>query len=90
MMELGQAYGDLIALMEHVPPLLEACTCDDIPVLRNLRFVNKEASRVALLGLRSYIVRLRGDATDTNISGARLLQGTHLTHLTLYLQLSGA
>lgn len=80
---------DLVALWEQVPPLLDACLNDDQAVLRELRLVNKDASRVALLGLRSYSVRLHGTATDTNISGSSLLRDTKLQTLKVDLRISG-
>lgn len=78
---------DLVALWEHVPLLLAECTCDDIPVVRNLRLVNKDASRVALLGLRSYTLTLSGP--DCSIIGAGVLQKTRLQNLSVRLVISG-
>lgn len=80
---------DLIALMRKVPRLRTACVPDEITAVRILRLVNKEASRVALLSLRSYTLNLQGLASDSNISGASLLQQTHLDMLTVNLTLSG-
>lgn len=87
-MDLGKAI-DLALLLEHVPPLLEACICNEAASLRKLRLVNKEWSRVALLGLRSYTVTLKGGPADTNINGASLLQQTKLQSLEVHLLLSG-
>lgn len=75
--------------MEHVPPLLDACLLDKVEAVRSMRLVKKEASRVALLALKSYNLKLEGSAKDTNVSGARLLQHTHLQHLSVRLHLTG-
>lgn len=80
---------DLVALCQHAPPLLKACIEDDLAALRALRLVNKECSRVALLGLTSYTLTLKGDAEDTNVGGASLLQQTRLEDLEVDLVLSG-
>lgn len=79
---------DLITLWEHAPPLLAACISDDTPGFRNLRLVSKEASRVALLGLRFYKLTLNGVAGDTDIRGASLLRRTRLEELELFLNSS--
>lgn len=83
---------DLIALLAHVPPLLEACTSDQTPAVRTLRLVCKEASRTALLGLRSYKLRLLNNSAkimDTNVNGARLLRTVQLHSLQVSLTLTG-
>lgn len=80
---------DLAALWEHVPHLLEVCVCDNIPALRDLRLVSKEASRVALLGLRSFTLMLRGIDGYKTVSGAALLRGTQLWNLDVDLLMSG-
>lgn len=80
---------DLVALLEHVPPLLDACLLDNVAAVRRMRLVKKEASRVALLALKSYTLKLKGSAKDTNVGGARLLQHAHLQHLTVQLHLTG-
>lgn len=81
---------DLATLLEKVPPLLEVCLHNGITSVRNMRLVSKEASRVALLGLRSYTLRLRGTTrTDTNVGGARLLRNARLQKLTVCLVSSG-
>lgn len=87
-MDQGKAI-DLAVLLEHVPPLLEACICNQAASLRLLRLVNKEWSRVVLLGLRSYTVTLKGEPADTNVNGASLLQQTKLQSLEVHLLLSG-
>lgn len=74
----------------QVPPLLAACLCGEVSTLSTLRLVNKEASRVALLGLRSYTLTLMGSAAnDTNVGGARLLRHTRLQMLRIHMRLSG-
>lgn len=87
-MEPAQKF-DFAALLEQAPALIEACIADNIPALRNLRLVSKEASRVALLGLRSYTLSLRGQITDSNIDGAPLLQQTRLSHLNVQVYVVG-
>lgn len=77
------------SLLEQAPPLLDACISGDIAALREVRLVSKEASRVALLGLKSYTLNLKGAATDTNVGGARLLRSTRLMKLSVFLRLSG-
>lgn len=72
---------DLTQLLEHVPPLLTACVAYEVNDefshhrVRAVRLVNKEASRVALLGLATYALRLAGGDSDTNVCGSRLLRG---------------
>lgn len=80
---------DLVTLLRHVPPLLEACICDKSSALRNIRLVNKEASLVAFQALRSYTLTLRGDARDSDSRGACLLRLTCLRNLTVRLRLTG-
>lgn len=80
---------ELLVLWEQVPPLIDACVDDDKAVLKGLRLVNKDASRSALLGLRSYSVQLHGKVADTNICGSSLLSGTKLKTLELDLLISG-
>lgn len=77
------------ALLQRVPPLLEACVCDKISVLRTLRLVSKESSHVALLGLRTYTLTLMGSTQDINMNGAVLLRTTRLDTLRVRLVLSG-
>lgn len=79
----------LFDLLQRVPQLLDACVQDSIRLLRSLRLVSKEASKVALLALRSYTLTLKGDAKDSNVNGARLLSHTHLETLDLHLAVSG-
>lgn len=80
---------DLARILEEVPHLLDACVCDETASLRRLRLVNKEASRVALLGLKSYTLKLKGVCTDTNVDGASLLRQTKLQSLNFHLLLTG-
>lgn len=82
---------ELIALLECVPPLLDACVVgdDDNHTLQRLRLVSKDASRVALLGLKTYSLELRGCPGDTNVSGSNLLRGAKLQTLEVDLSLSG-
>lgn len=83
---------DLVTLWERVPPLLDACVQDntDASRLRTLRLVSKEASRVALLALRSYtLVLTDGDHGCRSASGASLLQHTRLQTLNVQLRLTG-
>lgn len=84
-----EVYMDLVGHMAQVPPLLEACVSKDIAALRSVRLVNKEASHVALLGLRTYTLTLKGDVQDTNVIGTSLLQRTTLEVLQVHLRLSG-
>lgn len=77
------------SILHQVPSLLEACIAQEVSALRRLRLVSKEISRVALQGLTSYTVSLKGVANDTNVGGSRLLQQTCLRELTVYLQLTG-
>lgn len=79
----------LSSLLGKVPHLLDACVSHNSVALPSLRLVNREASNVALLALRSYTVRFEGETTDTNLGGASLLQRTHLQHLNVRLCLSG-
>lgn len=78
---------DLSALMEKVPPLIDACIQDDVPTFRRLRLVDKEGRRIALLGLTSYTL-MKGLAGDTNVCGAGLLSNTHLLKMEVKLALS--
>lgn len=93
---------DLISLLEHVPPLLHACAHQhpsgglmfskyDMPHVRNLRLVSKEASRIAPLALRGYTLTLRGDAwrKDTHDKAVTVLKLTKLGSLEVDLSLSG-
>lgn len=80
---------DLIDLLEKAPPLLYACTLEDIPTVRQLRLVCKEGSRVGLLGLRTYTLNLNGGPANTNVSGSSLLQRAALQELHVHLCLSG-
>lgn len=80
---------DLAELLEHVPPLLNACICDDILAMRRLRLVGKDCSRIALLALRSYTLTLKGGVRDTNIKGTVLLRQANLKNLTVCLDVSG-
>lgn len=80
---------DLFALFERVPHLLDACVEDKTAAVKTLRLVSKAASQVVLRALRSYKLNLAGQASDTNVNGARLLRGTHLTKLSVHLGLSG-
>lgn len=76
---------DLVGLLAHVPPLIEACVFDDTPALSRLRLVSKDASRVALLRLRSYTVNL-GNVHSLQMRMIRLMQ---LQALKVSLSLSG-
>lgn len=80
---------DLVSVLSRCSYLLRACLGDDLAAVRCLRLVNREARRVALLGLRNYTLTLKGEGGDTNVSGATLLQQTKLTQLTVYLRLTG-
>lgn len=88
----GPTFMDLAALWEHVPHLLDVCVCDNIPVMRNLRLIRKEASKeasVALLGLRSFTLMLKGIDGYQTVSGASLLRSTQLRKLDVHLLMSG-
>lgn len=79
---------DLVTLLEHVPPLREACVSKDNATLKAMRLVSKEVGRVALMGLTSFILYLKGRDNDSPISVARLLQHARLKELTVLLTLS--
>lgn len=78
---------NLVSLCERFLPLLEECVAEDLPTLRALRLVDKRASRVALLGLRSFTLTLQGTSKDTNVSGSCLLQHTRLQQLDAHFRL---
>lgn len=80
---------DLVGLLGSVTALLDACICDKVAAIRIMRLVNKEASQVALLALKSYTLRLRGTEDSIKVNGASLLQQTHLKKLRVRLVLSG-
>lgn len=81
---------DIGTLWEQVPPLLDACVCDDTAALSTLRLVSKEASQVALVALRSYTLVLKeGNNGCRSVSGANLLQHTRLQTLNVHLLLTG-
>lgn len=100
---------DLVELWSRVPALLEACTSGDGPVgpcdfmddenpvafgaLRTLRLVNRQASRTALLGLKSYSLilctRRSIDRMNTQVNAARLLQTANLKTLQICFDLTG-
>lgn len=79
----------LVDLWQQVPPLLSACLCDDLPALRVLRLVDKESSRSAMLGLKSYTITLVGTDGDTTSGVANLLQQARLHSLGVSMRLSG-
>lgn len=79
---------DLIALLQHVPTLLEACIEDNTAAVMTMRLVCKEASRFAMLALKTYNLWLTNSANDTNVDGSRLLQQAHLRRLKVHLRLS--
>lgn len=82
---------NVVGLLELIPPLLDRCLLSDdnlckkhhtsIPKLLSLRLVNKEASRIALLALRKYRLRLEGVENNSNLMGTRLLHQTQLKKL---------
>lgn len=80
---------DLIELLQSVPQLLDACVQGKTAVLRNLRLISKEASKVALLALRSFTLTLKGGAKDTDVNGAGVLSHTCLKNLSVHLAESG-
>lgn len=80
---------DFIDVLENAAPLLEACICDNIPALRQMRLVCKKASEVSLLALKSYPLRLTGRNCDTNVNGAGLLRTTRLKSLQISMRLTG-
>lgn len=93
---LGAPGMDLMTLIRHVPPLLDACVDDCIPNPRMLRLANKEASQIAISALRSYSLTLsvkakRVDSQSTkhtDIRCARMLQEARLLNLEVFLCLS--
>lgn len=70
-------------------PVLQGCIDDDTASMRSLRLVSKSLSPLALLALRKYTLTLKGDDTDTNVSGASLLQQAKLSELIVHLRLTG-
>lgn len=78
-------------LFRRVPALLEACrgNNDRDEASLKLRLINREASQVALRALQTYYLDLRGEFSDSVVSGAKLLQATRLHTFKVYLQLSG-
>lgn len=80
---------NLVEVLEIVPMLLHMCDLSSYDVVRLMRLVNKEASRVALLALNTYSLCLQGDSTDTNVSGSSLLRQADLHFLDVHLTLSG-
>lgn len=81
-------FMDLVALLEHVPDLREACTSGDDATLKTLRLVSKETGRVALMALKSFKLYLKGRSNDSNVSVARLLRHACLVDLTVLLTLT--
>lgn len=80
---------DVITLMQHVPPLLHACVGGSVSLLRNLRFVSKQASRIAMQAAHSFSLKLEGRATDTDMGSLAILQQSRLKNLHVSLFLSG-
>lgn len=80
---------DFVELLQHVPELREACIGDDPIQIRTMRLVSKEASRIALSGLRSYNVEFLDTIKDTNVNGFKLMKHTCLQTLTVSLVVSG-
>lgn len=80
---------DLVAILGQVPPLLEQCVLDEVKTLRALRLVNKDASRIALHGLKSFHLSLKGADKESSVSCARMLSHAQLTQLSVSMTLSG-
>lgn len=76
---------DLVPVLRRVPRLLEACVLDDLPSLRALRLVCKEASQVALRGLTSFTVELIDGGGYAQVNAARMVRQTQLTELKVSL-----
>lgn len=85
----SSAQTDLVTMFVRVPSLLDSCVCANMYGMRDLRLVNKAASKAALRALRSFTLKLNGDKMDTNVSVACLLQGAHLKNLIVNTTLSG-
>lgn len=79
----------LLALGGGSPVLPALCFSDDLATLKSLRQVSKSVGEHALLALRKYTLTLEGGDTDTNVSGASLLQRAKLIELAVYLDVSG-
>lgn len=79
----------LLALFSRVAPVVDACVVDAIPALRCLMLVSKEASQVALQGMRSFSVDLRGSDNNTSTVVTSHSTQAHLQHLTVRLLLQG-
>lgn len=56
---------------------------------RRFRLISKEGSRVAMLGLEAYSIKLGGEGGYKRVCVARLLRPTRLRHLSVELLLSG-
>lgn len=71
-------------------PLLETLgyTDDYSASLRSLRLVCKEFSKIALVGLRRYKLKLEGDNGDTDVSRASFLQQARLLELNADLRIT--
>lgn len=83
---------DLVELLEKIPPLLLACICVEIPALKRLRLINKEASRVMLLGVRSYtlaVTEADDRAQEMKVQELRFIGRLSLKSFTLCLELPG-
>lgn len=86
---------DLVDMLGRIPPLLAACICVEPTALKTLRLVNTDASRVALLGVRSYTLNVDAYAdeddpdTELNAAEVKLIQRLPLTFFKLCLTLDG-
>lgn len=86
----GMRLSKLLALGGH-SPVLQALACTDgyIASLRCLRMVNKEISQLALLGLETFSLTLKGVDSDTCVKRASLLKQTKLSELNVHIRLTG-
>lgn len=81
---------NLVKLLGLPTPLLDACVGGDIPTLRALREVSKEASKVVLRAhVRAYTLVFRGEGSDTRPEVGKMLQHMGLRHVTVRLFISG-
>lgn len=80
---------ELSELFRLVPHLLDTCVKDGPATWKHVRLINRDASRAALICLKSCILDLWGTMSDSDVSGADVLQATRLDSLTVHLHLSG-
>lgn len=79
----------LMTALGTAPPLLVACVEHDSAVLPSLRLVSTECSRLGLLGLTVFSLKLEGGLEDTDVARASLLRGASLQTLSIHLCLTG-